>query len=204
MAEVSKATSARSSVTTPDDKSSESAGGRPWLRLLPEVVLLALCIPMWLATTEWTSSVGGPGPAFYPRLLIGVLALALIVRIVHEAMAIRRGTAEGGDTEESLEEGVEMDASLIDMRQVAVVIALSVGYVAGTLYLGWVLATFLLVVSFLWLAGKRNPLITVPLAVALSLGMAYVFVKIVYISLPTGVGVFDQFTVLLFELLGIY
>jgi putative tricarboxylic transport membrane protein len=104
----------------------------------------------------------------------------------------------------SLEEGVEMDASLIDMRRVGVAVALSVAYVIGSLFVGWVLATFLVVIVFLWLADKRNLLITVPVALLFSLGMAYVFVKIVYISLPTGVGAFDQFTVLLFELLGVY
>lgn len=205
MAEVSTAASARSSVTSSDGKPSEPAGGfRPWMRLLPEVVILALCIPMWIATAEWTSTVGGPGPAFYPRLLILLLVLAMVVRIVHEVMAVRRGVTESDDAEEALEEGVEMDASLIDMRRVAVVIALSVAYVIGTLFLGWVLATFILVIAFLWLAGKRNPLITLPVALIFSLGMAYVFVKIVYISLPTGVGVFDEFTLRLFELLGVY
>lgn len=205
MAEVSTAALARSSVTPSDDKPSEPAGGfRPWMRLLPEVVILALCIPMWLATAEWTSTVGGPGPAFYPRLLILLLVLAMIVRIVHEVIAIRRGIADTEDAEEALEEGVEMDASLIDMRRVGVVIALSVAYVVGTLFLGWVLATFILVIAFLWLAGKRNALITLPVALVFSVGMALVFVKIVYISLPTGRGVFDEFTLRLFELLGVY
>jgi hypothetical protein len=192
-------------VTTSDDKTERSSTGfRRWMRLLPEVAILALCIPLWVASAEWTSSVGGPGPAFYPRLLILLLVLAMAVRLVHEVMAIRRGVGESEDADEAMEEGVEMDPSLIDMRRVAVVILLSVGYVVASLFLGWVLATFVLVPVFLWLTGRRNLLITVPLALLFSLGMAFVFVKIVYIALPTGVGVFDQFTVLLYELLGIY
>ena len=72
------------------------------------------------------------------------------------------------------------------------------------MYLGWVLATFLVVVLFLVLAGKRNLFIVVPLAAALSIGFAYMFVKVVYLSLPTGVGFFDDVSVRLFELLGAY
>lgn len=204
MVEASTALSARSVVTTSDGQAPQAPSGiRRWVRLLPEVAILSLCIPLWLATAEWASTVGGPGPAFYPRLLIVLLVLAMIVRIAHEVLAIRRGIVED-EVEESLEEGVEMDASLIDMRRVAVVVGLSVAYVVATIFLGWVLASFFLVIAFLWLAGKRNPLIILAVALIFSLGMAYVFVKIVYISLPTGVGVFDEFTLRLFELLGVY
>ena len=189
---------------TPGEHTPESPGGfRRWTPILPEVVVLGLCVPLWAATSEWTSTVGGPGPAFYPRLLIALLALAMVVRVVQEVINIRRGVIEENG-EAGLEEGVEIDTSLLDMRRVAVAIALSVVYVVATLFIGWTLATFALVIAFLWLAGKRNLLITVPLALTFSLGMSYIFVKIVYISLPTGVGAFDQFTVLLFELLGVY
>lgn len=192
-------------MTTPRETSPQSPGGlRRWAVILPELVALALCIPMWLATNEWTSSVGGPGPAFYPRLLIGLLVAAMIVRLIQDVTSIRRGVAEPDEDSMVMEEGVEMDASLIDIRKVVVVIALSVAYVIASVYIGWVLATFAVVLAFLWLSGKRNPLIIVPVALVLSLGMVYVFVKIVYISLPTGVGAFDEFTILLFELLGIY
>ena len=34
--------------------------------------------------------------------------------------------------------------------------------------------------------------------------LAYVFVKVVYIALPTGLGVFDTVTVALYRLFGIY
>jgi putative tricarboxylic transport membrane protein len=200
MAELTTEAPARSNVTP----TSQPGGPRRWAAILPEVVAIALCVPLWTVSSGWTSSVGGPGPAFYPRFLIALLALAMVVRIVQEVRTVRLGIADADDDEPPLEEGVEMDSALLDNRRVLVAIALSVAYVFGTLYLGWVLATFALVSAFLWLTGKRNPLITVPVALVLSVGMAFVFVKVVYISLPTGVGVFDQFTVLLFELLGAY
>jgi putative tricarboxylic transport membrane protein len=200
MAELTTEAPVRSSVTpTP-----QPGGLRRWAKTLPEVVAIALCVPLWMASSEWTSSVGGPGPAFYPRFLILLLALAMGVRLVQEVRTLRRGSTAADDDEPPLEEGVEMDAALLDNRRVLAAIVLSIAYVIGTLYLGWVLATFALVVAFLWLTGKRNPLVNVPVALVFSLGMAFIFVKVVYISLPTGVGVFDQFTGLLFELLGVY
>jgi putative tricarboxylic transport membrane protein len=56
----------------------------------------------------------------------------------------------------------------------------------------------------LWAAGKRQLLVTVPVAAAVALVFTYVFVKVVYMSLPTGISVFDSLTVALYELLGIY
>jgi hypothetical protein len=59
-------------------------------------------------------------------------------------------------------------------------------------------------VAFLWAAGKRQLLVTVPVAAAAALVFTYVFVKVVYMSLPTGVSVFDSLTAALYELLGVY
>lgn len=185
--------------------SSPIDGLRRWAVLLPPVVGIALCIPLWLATGEWRSSVGGPGPAFYPRLLIALFVLSMVVRLVHDARTVRRGVVEEGEDEGAIpEEGAELDTSLISARHVAVVIAIAVAYVLGTIYLGWIVATLLMVVVFLLLAGKRNLLFVVPVAFVLAFGLAYVFVKIVYLSLPTGVGVFDDLSVLIFEFMGAY
>lgn len=175
---------------------------RWWLKILPESVTLVLCGVLWLPTSEFTSTVGGPGPAAFPRFLIGLLALTMVVRIVQQVREERRGAVADGDA--PLEEGAEFDAALMSGRRVAVAIVLSVGYVFATLVLGWVLATFVFTIVFLLLAGKRNLLIVVPLAAVLATGLAFVFVRIVYISLPTGIGAFDGFTIWLFELMGIY
>jgi putative tricarboxylic transport membrane protein len=173
--------------------------------LLPPLAGIGLCVPLWLATGEWHTSVGGPGPAFFPRLLIGLFAFSMVVRIVQDVRAVRRGAAVGDEDEEVIpEEGAELDTALSSARQVAIVIAISVAYVVGTIYLGWVVATFLMVVIFLVLAGKRNLFVVVPLAAGLTVGFAYVFVKVVYLSLPTGVGFFDDVSVRIFELLGAY
>jgi putative tricarboxylic transport membrane protein len=187
----------------------EDTAGAPkptrWLRLAPELVALCLCVVLWVPTSDFTSSVGGPGPATYPRVLIGLLALAMVVRLVHLVREIRRGAgAEPSGEEQILEEGVEFDEELVDTRKVWLAIALSVAYVFATIYLGWMVATFVFTIVFLMVTGKRNPLINVPTAFVFAFGLTYVFVKVVYISLPTGVGVFDDLTVWLFELMGIY
>lgn len=171
----------------------------------PAVFLLG-CVPLWFVTGPFQSGqVNGPGAAFYPRILIVLLAGSMIVRLVANLRERRRGPApKDGEGEAVPEEGAELDNSLISPRHVAIIMAFAIAYVLATIYLGWILATFLMVLSFLVLAGKRNLFVVVPVALILSLGCAYVFVKLVYLSLPTGVGVFDVLTVRILQLMGAY
>lgn len=189
---------------TDEPSATASRRHRPaWLRMLPEICALALCAVLYSRTGAWDTDVAGPGPAFYPQLLIWLLVVAMLVRIGQHVLAIRRervGVAE--QHEAPVEEGVEFDESAVSNGRLWQVIALSFGYVIATLYLGWVLATFVFVVLFLYLTGKRNLLITVPLGAVLAVGFAYIFVKVVYIALPTGVGVFDVLTVRLLQAIG--
>ena len=195
-----------SSESPPPESAVRAVWGRArWLKTIPELVALGLCVVMWTTTSTFTSSVGGPGPAFYPRMLIGLFALTMVVRLIQQIREQRQGV-EPVDTDVGAvpEEGAELDASLIDSRRVWVAIVLAVAYALASMFVGWVIATFVFTIVFLVLAGKRNPLIVLPMALVLSLGFVYVFVKIVYISLPTGIGVFDLITMRLFEFLGIY
>ncbi|RDH73978.1 hypothetical protein DVS77_34240 [Mycolicibacterium moriokaense] len=207
---VTNADSAEPSPQLSNLRDSDAPGAmsrvRRWTTVLMPLLGIAMCVPLWLMTDKWgTPSEGGPGPAFYPRVLLGLFAFCMVVRIVQEIRTIRRGVAvSDDDAEEIPEEGAELETELISPRRVAIVIAIAIAYVVGTIYLGWVVATFLLVVVFLVLAGKRNLFVVIPLAAVLSVGFAYMFVKVVYLSLPTGVGVFDDLSVRLFELLGAY
>jgi putative tricarboxylic transport membrane protein len=149
--------------------------------------------------------VGGPGPALYPRVLIVLLAVAMVVRMAQQVRENRAAAVPIGDqTEAPPEEGAELDIELIDNNRVLLMMGFSILYVLATLFMGWLIATFIFSIVFLVISGKRNPLIVLPTALVFALGFTYVFVKIVYISLPTGSGVFDLITVRLFELMGIY
>lgn len=176
-----------------------------WLGILPEVGVLAFCALLYSRTGGLTTTAQGPGPAMFPRLLIGLLAVAMLVRIGQHVRDIRRGRAGVGEGASTVvEEGVELDEASISMARVWQMIGLSIGYVVATIYLGWIIATFAFLVLFLFLAGKCKLWFTVPLSAGLAVGFAYLFVKVVYIALPTGVGVFDLFTLRLLQAIGAY
>lgn len=84
----------------------------------------------------------------------------------------------------------------------ASVFGLVAGYMLGTALIGYIPATAAFVAGFCYLGGARGWHL-VPLGAGSSLLLAYLFLKVVYLSLPSGVGVFDGLSVLLYRLLGI-
>lgn len=193
------ADSAEPDSQAPPQRRVPQSGTRLLVSLAPELAVLVACVVGYIETIGLTGNGQGPGPAMYPRILIGLLALTMLGRVATQVLQYRRdGTVEDVSATE------EAEVSGASLPLLVQAIALSVGFVVATVYLGWVLSTFLFVPLFCWVAGRRNLFISVPLGAVFALGSAYVFVQFVYIALPTGVGIFDELTVDLYIALGIY
>jgi putative tricarboxylic transport membrane protein len=137
---------------------------------------------------------GGIGPAFWPTLaLIGVL-LGVVVKCV-EMMFQRRSTRGFS---------VHDDDDVLDVAQAFVVIVAIVATVALIESVGFVFANFLFLFAFLWITGLRGMVRRLLVAAVGTIGMAYVFVSLVYVPLPRGLGVFEDATIWLYRLLGIF
>jgi putative tricarboxylic transport membrane protein len=165
------------------------------LSILPEVVLLAAAVYLFVVALGFKQV--GPadqiGPGFWPQVLCVGIGIGALVRLGQKLRSQESRVV--GD--------VASEAGELRMPRVALGVALVVGYVVGMLFLGYILATALFLIAFIYLGGQRQWYV-VPLGIASSLLFAYVFLKVVYIALPSGVGIFDQLTVLLYELLGVY
>ncbi len=165
------------------------------LSILPEVMLLAAAAYLFVVALGFKQV--GPadqiGPGFWPQVLCVGIGIGALVRVGQKLRSRERWVV--GDAASEADE--------LRMPRVALGIALVVGYVVGMLFLGYILATALFLIAFIYLGGQRKWYV-VPLGIASSLLFAYVFLKVVYIALPSGVGIFDQLTVLLYELLGVY
>jgi len=167
---------------------------------VPELGALVVVCALWPVTLGLESSAGGPGPAFVPQLLLAVLGVTSAAGILVELRRSRSGGAvvrpAAGGT------GEELEAHSLPRALVAS--ALVLGYVAGTVLLGWVIASSGFAALFLWLSGRRGLWVMLAVAVVAPQVLAYVFVRVVYIPLPTGLGIFDTVTVVLYQVLGIY
>ena len=168
--------------------------------LSTEVVLLAIAIYLFIlaGNFESASTPGQLGPGFWPRMAALGLAIALIVRMVQTVRTRNRPIIKVRSDFDEFEE----DPAELDWLRLAIGIALAIGYVLATMFVGYLIATALFLAAFIWIGGQRRwyvPLI----ALAAALVLAYVFIGIVFVSLPTGVGIFDTVTVAVYELVGI-
>lgn len=167
---------------------------------LPEIVLLVAAAVLWQQSGRFrTGQPDDLGPAFWPRLLVVLLAVCVLARVVQKARAPRSaGTEPDADADENADEVAH------DGRRAALAIASIVGYVAAAIYLGYLIATAAFVVCFLLLCGRRRIVLGIALGAGAALAFSYLFLKVVYVSVPSGVGIFDSFTVGVYELIGIY
>ncbi len=166
------------------------------LSVVPEIILLGAAIYLFIVSENfrYVPQPGQPSPSFWPQLLCVGIGVGAIVRIVQKLWVTRRpvdyvASAEG-----------ESD---LQRSRLALGAALVVGYLVSMLFIGYILATALFLIAFIYLGGQRKWYV-VPLGILSSVFFTYIFLKVVYIALPSGVGIFDQFSVFMYKLLGIY
>jgi putative tricarboxylic transport membrane protein len=132
---------------------------------------------------------GSLGPGFWPRLALLGLALACAAKAVQAWRGVARH---------------DSDREPISVMTLASGIGLIVLYAALTPVLGFPLTTAAFIVAFMALAGLRSPAGLGASAVIGTVGLIYVFVKIVYLPLPKGDGPFEVFTVALYRALRVF
>jgi putative tricarboxylic transport membrane protein len=168
--------------------------------VIPELVLLGAVVYLFIQAGDFSArqQPGQLGPAFWPRLAAIGLAVGLLVRIVQvfreHNRPVVRVVSEFDD--------IEDDDTQVHWRSAGIAMGLAFGYVVATMFLGYMFATMAFLGGFIWAGGQRK-WVTPVVAVGGGLIMTYVFVGVVYVSVPTGVGVFDTVTVAVYRLLGI-
>jgi putative tricarboxylic transport membrane protein len=167
--------------------------------IIPEIALLIVAIYLFYLAGrfEGQRDPGQLGPGFWPRMAATGLAIALVARIIQAIRARKRPIVKIRSKLPAEEEEVA-----VEWARVGIAMGLAVGYVLATMFIGYVFATAAFLTAFIWLGGERRWFVPL-IASAGALISTYVFVGVVYVSLPTGVGIFDTLTVEIYRLLGI-
>jgi putative tricarboxylic transport membrane protein len=144
----------------------------------------------------------GFGPYSWPKvMLIGIAVSALLLAIARWRGA---GVRSGGDL--AGEGNIPDPAAVNSARPADLPLAFTAVllYGAAMVYIGFALATFAFLAAWILCAGKRNYLTTAVTSALGTVGILYLFVKIAYLPLPKGEVFFDDLTVMLYRLIGIY
>jgi putative tricarboxylic transport membrane protein len=148
------------------------------------------------------------GPDFWPKLILLLIIAACAYEIVKVLVAGRATQVEGvlgGIIEEVVPEGAPPVEVRVKRRPLLLVagIALTAAYVAFVQSLGFFTATVVYLASFIALAGYRRWWVVFAVSVVGTLLVLFFFMRVVYVSLPLGQGVFQQLTLWLMQMLGI-
>jgi hypothetical protein len=187
------------------------------LRLvLPHSVMLLVSIALYWAAMQIDSggaaSGGRIGPDFWPKVVIGFMALLCVYEIIKRLVLHTTFTAKGL-TDELIQppaEAVDPTMGSDDVgpereypRMLWAGLAAIVGYVLVVPYLGFFLTTLLFLATFIRIGGFRRPLITLIVSAIGAFVLIVIFMRVAYISLPLGTGPFQTLSTGLLGLLGV-
>jgi putative tricarboxylic transport membrane protein len=167
-----------------------SRQGRPLWSLLLFMAALVLLL-LLNAQGHFRSAAGELGPNFWPQVWLGaLLALSALDFVVELRKARAPAPAQARPRE--------------NLRLVVIGTLAVAGYALAMTLIGFALATAIFLAGFAALGGYRNMPVLALIAVASTVALLYLFVEVVYISLPLGAGPFVEMNVALYRLLGIF
>ena len=186
------------------------------VRALPFLIVLGVGFWLWREAGGFAlARPGHVGPEIWPR---AILVLLIVSAIAGAIQALVRGADEGSTSaliksatkavgrEGEIEADLQIEAGDPRTRRpfwAGVGIALLLGFVAVVPYLGFTLATFLLMFGVILCAGYQRPLVAGVTAALGTLAFFAIFQRLVYVSLPLGVGPFRELSTALMAAFGV-
>lgn len=150
---------------------------------------------------------GHPGPAFWPKMALGLLiagCVAGIVRSISQSWRERRRSWTGPTLFFSDHDHPDpTETSPPSKFYPWLAIALTTAYAALLPQAGFFVATAFYVAAFIYLGNYRRAWIAALVGLSASVAFVIVFMKIVYVSLPLGEGAFEHVSTLVMAALGI-
>jgi putative tricarboxylic transport membrane protein len=166
--------------------------------VLPYAMLLGVAAGLfWLTgSISYTARPGQLGPDFWPKVAIGLIAAVSIYEVLRRlftaSAAETRGIADELGRDEAA--GTEYSAARGSVILLLAGVILTLAYAILLGRLGFILASFGFLVLFMYLGGIRNHIVVWAGSALGVLLFAFVFLKVVYVSLPRGAPPFDQVT----------
>jgi putative tricarboxylic transport membrane protein len=175
-----------------------------WRAALPYAAVLAGAAFLYQQTGLFAAlgREGHLGPAFWPRAVLVLLIVVCVLEMLRVAFFMKPGAVEPV----SLHSAAPV-AEADEPRYPALLaggIAITVLYVPAIETIGFFLATIAYLAAFMWIGRYRRPLVVAVTSVLGTIAFVYVFMKVVYVSLPLGVGPFREFSAWVLAVLGVH
>jgi putative tricarboxylic transport membrane protein len=177
---------------------------------LPYFIVLAIAAALFFQLGQLSGATsGGLGPGLWPKAILVMTMIVCAYEIVKRLMAKSALHEAGGVLESIVEEseGEAKEAERPAERRYPHLLGLGIGvtvaYVAFIETLGFFLSTVLFLAAFMWIGRYRRLGVVIAVSLLGSLAFSFIFMKVVYVSLPLGQGPFQQLSILLMRLMGV-
>ncbi|KJS23225.1 MAG: hypothetical protein VR72_02195 [Clostridiaceae bacterium BRH_c20a] len=127
------------------------------------------------------------GPGFWPRIVLVFLMGLIIFAIVIEIRKMIKKVSQEEDKNQK-----------ISYKKFIFALVVSFGYFFIMRYVGFVIATLVFQGMFLFVQGVRQVKILILTPSVLTLLLFILFIKLMYLPLPKGIGIFRSFSLLLY------
>ena len=179
-------------------------------RIVPYVIVLAVSAFLYVLANriEFAAPGGRIGPDFWPKAIL-LLAMATCAYEIFKTLFFGRPDQEVAGVLESVIEESPGDTAIEEPRARSYLhlllagVAMTIAYVVLIERLGFFLCTFLYLAGFTWVGRYRRPGVVLATSLLGSLVFMFVFMKIVYVSLPLGQEPFSEVSFFLMRLMGI-
>ena len=184
---------------------------------MPFLLVMAVGIYLYYVANQFDFAArpGRAGPDVWPKIALGLMLLAaawgalqaLLTRSEGEEMSllVRAATRAVGREEEARQD-LDAEAGSTGQRQplraLAAILAM-LAFVGCISYVGFAVATFVLMLTIMLLAGYTRPFVATLISLIGALSFFFVFQRVAYISLPLGVGPFKDLSVWLMAIIGV-
>ena len=174
------------------------------LRLVaPSLILAAaLVLPSYMLNTDRVIRGTGPGPTAWPNVMLALIAICAAIWMVEEFLAWRRPNQH-----DALTPGGAMPTEEVEhyaYPKAVIGLALILAYGVSLPIIGFTIATLLFIGIWCVVGGIRNPLVVLPVALIGTVALLWLFMGLALMPLSRGGGVFDQISIAILQMLGIY
>jgi putative tricarboxylic transport membrane protein len=171
-------------------------------RMIPYVIIFLISLYFYYLAGQFRFSAkpGNLGPDFWPKLLLGLTMAACLYEVVKTAFFLKTVPLKEAADEQP---GTPASAKKTYPALLVIGIAMTVAYAYFITTLGFIICTFLYFALFMIVGRYRKLWAILANSIIGTLVLVFIFMKIVYVSLPLGQGPFSSVTLFVLRLVGI-
>lgn len=132
------------------------------------VLVFVLTAVVFYLTTDFPAGYGATGPAFFPRVIVGLMSVFALAQLVKATRTEPRTVAVSRST----------------VKTVAVAAALVVGYVLAMPYFGFLAGTVVFLLVSMHFSGVEGVRASLPVSIVVAIVLYYIFVRFLRVPLP--------------------